>query len=595
MEHLMLGKQGVAKLARALSEERGVLIEFEGSWPVTDGARVRVPSMEGDDAFMIGAVDAMAAVVAAGDKEYLQLASHNALLAQIYCAIESARCMPIFAKDFQGAPAHASLANARWHMLIALGQLDEVSTAVASVGLEAFGTPSKTAKCHELRAAHGALYDQLSLVDSAESSFDLAMRFSKAFEKLSGADDLSSHGVFDQERYDEEDEEDEDGADDVEQEDGKGMGAPSKLGLMNPRAMARRLAELDAFPESMTQNERENLKKQLDEMMAAMEKAEADQKAEGSAGGARWPWSIPQRDGGAAKLIPRYTDHDETRIHDGLGSHDVEAQMAREVAPVVRSMVAGFERVLKTKEQIKWRFERERGAIDTRTLARLQSSPGFRAPFKDKKVFESDAVAVHVLVDLSGSMTEGNKVGVAAQAAMALAMAMKRLDIDCEVSGFSSGPCAEYSRREPDGDSRGRVHEKLVMRKFKSFGKSSLRGLSHIKIDSSAVQNPDGEAVAWAADQLMANPRKRKILMVLSDGEPATEECSCVHLAMDLTSRLAAIKKSGIETIGLGILTSDVKEFYDQSAVVRNLDDLATTALSTLCSILLSGLEKRVA
>lgn len=562
---MALGLEGVANLARALSEERGVDIKFEGSWPVTDGARVRVPSSNADE-FMVGAVDAMSAVASCGSQEHLDLVSSDALLAQLFCGIESARCLDLFSQSFEGAPYHAGRANLLWCELIESGQLDEISCAVASVGLGAFGIVAPGPFCESLRQEHAELYASLHQgARSADQSLAIAKAFHEAFQSVSGAEELMEQAaIFAQPSSSDEDEDGdgedfEDGDEDADAR-GKSKGAPCKFTFT---------------PKDDNGGDRES----------------------GRAGAprdSRFPWSKPETESdGGAKIQPMFTDMDEILVLDGKGSREEAACLSRAVAPAVRKMISKFERVLKTKEMVKWRFERERGGIDSRSLAKLQASPGFRAPFKEKQAFESDAVALFVLIDLSGSMSS-SQISVARQTAMALGMAMARLDIDCQIGGFSSGDCESYSDRpKTSGYWPGRKDERLVLRKFKSFGKPSLAGLCQIEIDRSIPQNPDGEAVAWAADELMANSRRRKILLVISDGEPATGECECSVLERDLKARLGLITKAGIETIGVGIQTTAVRMFYEQHVVVSNLDDLASTALDKLCKILLDGAVAR--
>ena len=567
---MALGIQGVANLARALSEERGVEIKFEGSWPVTDGARVRVPSSDCDE-FMVGAVDAMSAVAACSSQEHLALVSSDALLAQLFCGIESARCLDIFSKSFEGAPHHVRRANELWSAVIDSGQLDEISVAVASVGLAAFGICAPGDFCEQLRQEHAALYSSLREGSrSADQSLALAKAFHEAFKSIEGAEELRKEMAFG-EGSSCDGEDGEEGEDWEEGEDGEcsssGEGR-EKAGRAQKKIMFQSKGAGASDPEN----------------------SEGLPRGPGRGGA---PWSRAECDGGVAKAHPMFTDMDEIHILDGQGEREQAARISLAVAPAVRKMISKFERVLKTKEMAKWRFERERGGIDSRSLARLQASPGFRAPFKEKQVFESDAVALFVLVDLSGSMN-GSQIDVAQQAAMALGMAVARLDIDCEIGGFSSGDCESYSDRPPTSlNWQGRRREKLVLRKFKSFGKPSLAGLCQIMVDGSNPQNPDGEAVAWAANQLMAHSRKRKILLVISDGEPGTAECGCDILRSDLKARLASITSAGIETVGIGIQTEAVSRFYKQHVVVSNLEDLATSALDKLCKILLDGVIAR--
>jgi cobalamin biosynthesis protein CobT len=100
-------------------------------------------------------------------------------------------------------------------------------------------------------------------------------------------------------------------------------------------------------------------------------------------------------------------------------------------------------------------------------------------------------------------------------------------------------------------------------------------------------ENPDGEALVWAAERLGAQRAGRRILMVLSDGYPATGDGHPVILRTDLRARIGEITSSGIELIGVGLLDDAVEKFYAHNIVVRKLDELPTMAFAVLSKLLL--------
>jgi hypothetical protein len=55
---------------------------------------------------------------------------------------------------------------------------------------------------------------------------------------------------------------------------------------------------------------------------------------------------------------------------------------------------------------------------------------------------------------------------------------------------------------------------------------------------------------AWAATRLADHAAERRILMVFSDGYPATGDGDPLVLRSDLRQRVAAIQKTGIELVG---------------------------------------------
>ena len=126
--------------------------------------------------------------------------------------------------------------------------------------------------------------------------------------------------------------------------------------------------------------------------------------------------------------------------------------------------------------------------------------------------------------------------------------------------------------------------ERLDLQVYKRFGSNNPVGLGAIDCGH---ENPDGEALAWAAERLVAQRAGRRILMVLSDGYPATGDGHPVILRTDLRARIEEITKSGIELIGVGLLDDAVEKFYAHNIVVRKLDELPTMAFAVLSKLLL--------
>ncbi|PLZ00870.1 cobalamin biosynthesis protein CobT [Burkholderia sp. WAC0059] len=252
---------------------------------------------------------------------------------------------------------------------------------------------------------------------------------------------------------------------------------------------------------------------------------------------------------------------------------------------------ARLERALKADEQSHWKREQERGELDRPALARLATSPGYRTPFRVRRVAPGRDAAVSLLIDRSGSMA-GRKIELAQRCAAALADALVQLGFACEVLGYSSieDPAmrAYHARRLADGQSLegyNRFVERLDLQVYKRFDSDDLSGLARIECGH---ENPDGEALAWAAERLLARRAQRRILMVLSDGYPATGDGNPAILRTDLRARIAALGARGVELIGVGILDDAVETFYPTSRVVEQLQDLPGAAFDMLGQALLN-------
>ena len=292
--------------------------------------------------------------------------------------------------------------------------------------------------------------------------------------------------------------------------------------------------------------------------------------------------------GGKLLSVPYSSRFDEVIDHTGKDIRKQYPRLRSEVKPLANKMKTTLERIFKSVENAKWKSEREQGSINARSLAQLKSNPNYRTVFKQLSKFETDKIAVSILVDLSGSMG-GHKIETAQKTAAAMSESLNGLGIKFEVVGFTTGrgiptpSGADLSRYN-------RANETLEHHIFKGFDSANLSGLANISAHSN---NHDGESVMWAAKRLAARPEKRKILMVMSDGMPNGSVRSQEVLQSDLRVKLAQIEKFGIETIGFGILTDCVKHFYKDFVVVNDLRDLTTTCLAKLSKLLTANLPLR--
>ncbi|WP_322054327.1 cobaltochelatase CobT-related protein [Paraburkholderia bannensis] len=278
-------------------------------------------------------------------------------------------------------------------------------------------------------------------------------------------------------------------------------------------------------------------------------------------------------------------------VTDLTGSGDATAW--RKLRTLARAETGALkthlERVLKADELTHWKREQERGEIDRTALARLAVSRGYRTPFRVSTHASGRDAAVSVLLDLSGSMA-GRKIELARLCAAALADALMQLDFEVEVLGYSSvesPPMREHYERERAAgvDLRGynRFVERLDLRVFKRFDARDPSGLAAIECGH---ENPDGEALAWAAGRLAARKARRRLLFVLSDGSPSTSDGDAAILRSDLHARVAEIGAQGIELVGIGIQDDSVEAFYPHAVVVRKLHELPAVAFATLSRML---------
>ena len=288
--------------------------------------------------------------------------------------------------------------------------------------------------------------------------------------------------------------------------------------------------------------------------------------------------------------IPLATEFDVVNDQTGLGDTAAWRELRNAARAETAQLKEKLERALSADERTRWRREQERGEIDRPSLAKLATSPGYRTPFKVKRATKGRDVAVTLLIDRSGSMA-GRKIELARLCAAALGDALTQMGFACEVLGYSSIESPQmkqlYERQRAAGvdlHRYNRLVERLDLQIYKRFGSAELSGLTGIDCGH---ENPDGEALAWAATRLADHAAERRILMVFSDGYPATGDGDPLVLRSDLRQRVAAIQKTGIELVGVGVLTDAVEAFYPHNVVVSRLAELPSTVFSVLSSMLL--------
>ena len=77
---------------------------------------------------------------------------------------------------------------------------------------------------------------------------------------------------------------------------------------------------------------------------------------------------------------------------------------------------------------------------------------------------------------------------------------------------------------------------------------------------------PLAEALWWCATALLFRQEERKVLLVITDGEPNDR-----NTARDVIQRYL---NSGIEAIGLGIELPMIEELFPTSQIIRNVQQL---------------------
>lgn len=249
-----------------------------------------------------------------------------------------------------------------------------------------------------------------------------------------------------------------------------------------------------------------------------------------------------------------------------------------------------LERVLLSQQNRGWEGGHEFGKLDSRRLV-----GAYRADPKVYKAREPVAeldTAVTLLVDLSGSMC-GYEADLATDVIVVLSEVLAKVNIPFEVTGFNSRSNAPGEGE--DWRLAYRSHAKTYARfepidiyVFKAFDERFAEAKPIIGqiAEHAGGNNVDGEALMMVYPRLAKRSERRKVLMVLSDGAPACVTNMDHLLAKHLKDTVKHIAKTGVECIGIGIATEQVKHYYLRNVVVNDLADLGNRAIEQLAKVL---------
>lgn len=283
-----------------------------------------------------------------------------------------------------------------------------------------------------------------------------------------------------------------------------------------------------------------------------------------------------------------------TKDRDRIGPPEIDAQkgaehlttLEEESKNIVGPLQKTFERILTSRLRAYVTPGQKSGKFHASNAYRLKI--GDVRVFKRKEEKTAKNTAVSILVDQSGSMS-GRKIKVAMTAAYSLGCVLSKFNTPFEILGFTTQ--GDYLREEDDGVNYVRA-EALDMPVYKGYGER-FADLQKKMLATMAYgygrmyNNVDGECVQIAASRLSRRPEKNKILIVLSDGNPACRTSYYGSLNDHLKQVVKEIESSPMKIMGIGIMDDSVKEFYKNCVVIDEVSELPKVLLNTVRSFIL--------
>ena len=193
-------------------------------------------------------------------------------------------------------------------------------------------------------------------------------------------------------------------------------------------------------------------------------------------------------------------------------------------------------------------------------------------------------LAVTLLLDHSGS-TRGDKNCALAASAGIFSKLLTSLNVRHEVLGYTTlswrggASCREWLKAgQPPLP--GRICDLLhiVHRPFGESEPLSFAAQERMTKPALLKENVDGEALLWAGERLLAEPAKRRLLIVLSEGAPVDDQTLIANEGAILSNHLrdVIVKIVDAEDIELYAIAIDKwgAETYPQYVWLNDISDL---------------------
>lgn len=230
-------------------------------------------------------------------------------------------------------------------------------------------------------------------------------------------------------------------------------------------------------------------------------------------------------------------------------------------------LASQVKRLLISMKQQRWEHGHKRGHISGKNLWKARGPVYQDDVFKRRTSMIELDTAVTILTDNSGSMS-GEKFAHAARAGLMLNEAMSKVGIPVELLSFSE-------------DGRGPVN--LIVKGFNEIGVHQDELTRRYAMCSSwMIQNSDGESIQWAANRLAKRKEKRRVLIVLSDGSPASGNHSGGYMGAYHYTKAVVEKiedNSPLEIYGIGIKDENVSRIYKEYKVIHESSELENMLL----------------
>jgi len=289
---------------------------------------------------------------------------------------------------------------------------------------------------------------------------------------------------------------------------------------------------------------------------------------------------------------PWTTQHDRVEVAPTKRNHD-HAAMLRGVMPYVGGVRQKLLQSLLAETHSRWYGDQEHGRLDPKTLHRLSIGTSERV-FRQRVISRARSTLVALVIDLSASMRD-SKVVLAAQTALVFAESLDKLSIPSLIMGFTT----ESADMRPQISAETGIPDKDLAREFRTHPlritlfkrpEESWRKVSgRLANIHTGNLTPLGEAILIAARALSGRREERKVILVMTDGQPTVGLSEEGRALQHARHSIALCEKSGIEIALVGIMEQRVRALTSKSVVVKSLPELPRAVIGELHGLLIRG------
>lgn len=272
------------------------------------------------------------------------------------------------------------------------------------------------------------------------------------------------------------------------------------------------------------------------------------------------------------------------------GADTYEKRRREDLSGAIGVMTREFERLMASSLNRDRVRGVEQGRLDARRLTAAYL--GATNVFWQRGERAEVDTAVELLIDASSSMS-GMEAAMAQLATIAIGEALERIGVSFAIRSFTSVDVPGDHRTRFESEAARLAKVGMTWRDYYhdtgAYAVLTIKGYDRRMVKSRGMVGtihrmaiggtPLGDAMFEVWPVLAKRPEKRKIMLVLTDGQPNTP-----HVVKRAVSDMT---RKGVECIGIGIGSEAVRSFFPNYAVVNDVKSLTGQMLVQLKRALL--------